>query len=75
MMDAKHPFVPMAGEGENGFRKLIAAAYKDGPEGPLLRPVARPRGDLDEGRDLGAPGQPDAAADLGPDPGRRLQRR
>ena len=22
LMDAKHPFVPMAGEGENGFRKL-----------------------------------------------------
>ena len=24
LMDAKHPFIPMAGEGENGFRKLIA---------------------------------------------------
>ena len=24
LMDAKHPSCPMAGEGENGFRKLIA---------------------------------------------------
>src|ERR1700675_185190 len=24
MMDAKHPFVPIAGEAENGFRKLVA---------------------------------------------------
>jgi ribose transport system substrate-binding protein len=33
MMDAKHPFVPMAGEGENGFRKLIAAHANDGLKG------------------------------------------
>lgn len=33
MMDAKHPFVPMAGEGENGFRKLIAQHAKDGLKG------------------------------------------
>jgi ribose transport system substrate-binding protein len=33
MMDAKHPFVPMAGEGENGFRKLIAAHVNDGLKG------------------------------------------
>ncbi len=32
-MDAKHPFIPMAGEGENGFRKLIAAHSKDGLRG------------------------------------------
>ena len=33
MMDAKHPFVPVAGESENGFRKLIAAHSKDGLKG------------------------------------------
>jgi len=33
MMDAKHPFVPIAGEAENGFRKLIAAHAKDGLKG------------------------------------------
>jgi ribose transport system substrate-binding protein len=33
MMDAKHPFVPMAGEGENGYRKLIAQHAKDGLKG------------------------------------------
>ncbi len=33
MMDAKHPFVPVAGESENGFRKLIAAHEKDGLKG------------------------------------------
>ena len=33
MMDAKHPFVPMAGEAENGFRKLIATHAKDGLKG------------------------------------------
>lgn len=30
LMEAKHPFVPMAGETENGFRKLCAAYAKDG---------------------------------------------
>jgi ribose transport system substrate-binding protein len=30
MIDAKHPFVPVAGEAENGFRKLIAQHSKDG---------------------------------------------
>lgn len=33
MMDAKHPFVPVAGESENGFRKLIAAHEKEGLKG------------------------------------------
>jgi ribose transport system substrate-binding protein len=33
MMDAKHPFVPMAGEGENGFRKLIAQHAGEGLKG------------------------------------------
>jgi ribose transport system substrate-binding protein len=32
-LDAKHPMVPMAGEGENGFRKQIASMYKDGLKG------------------------------------------
>ena len=30
LMEAKHPFVPMAGETENGFRKLCATYAKDG---------------------------------------------
>jgi len=33
MMDAKHPFVPIAGEAENGFRKLVAEYAKDGLKG------------------------------------------
>ena len=33
MMDAKHPFVPISGEGENGFRKQIADHAKDGLKG------------------------------------------
>jgi len=33
MMDAKHPFVPMAGEGENGYRKLIAMHAGEGLKG------------------------------------------
>jgi ribose transport system substrate-binding protein len=33
LMDAKHPFIPMAGEGENGFRKLVAEHEKDGLKG------------------------------------------
>jgi len=33
MMDAGHPFVPIAGEAENGFRKLIAEHEKDGLKG------------------------------------------
>ncbi len=33
MMDAKHPFVPMAGEGENGYRKLISKHAGEGLKG------------------------------------------
>ena len=33
MMDAKHPFVPMSGEGENRFRIQIADYAKDGLKG------------------------------------------
>lgn len=33
MIDAKHPFVPMAGEAENGYRKLIAKHANDGLKG------------------------------------------
>ncbi len=30
LIDAKHPFIPVAGEAENGFRKLCAQHAKDG---------------------------------------------
>jgi ribose transport system substrate-binding protein len=30
LMDAGHPFIPIAGEGENGFRKLIAEHHEEG---------------------------------------------
>ena len=33
LMDAKQPFVPMSGEGENNFRKQIADHAKDGLKG------------------------------------------
>jgi ribose transport system substrate-binding protein len=33
MMDAKHPFVPVAGEAENGFRKLVAQHSAEGLTG------------------------------------------
>jgi ribose transport system substrate-binding protein len=33
LIDAKHPFIPVAGEAENGFRKLIAEHAKDGLKG------------------------------------------
>jgi len=33
MIDAKHPYVPMSGEGENEFRKQIAEHYKEGLKG------------------------------------------
>jgi len=33
LIDAKHPFVPMSGEGENNFRKQIAEHAKDGLKG------------------------------------------
>jgi ribose transport system substrate-binding protein len=33
MMDAKHPFVPFAGEGENEFRKQIAQYHTQGLKG------------------------------------------
>ena len=33
IMAAKHPFVPMSGEGENEYRKQIADHYKDGLKG------------------------------------------
>ena len=33
MLDAKHPMVPIAGEAENGYRKLVAAHSGDGLKG------------------------------------------
>lgn len=33
MMDAGHPFVPVAGESENGFRKLVAEHHDEGLKG------------------------------------------
>lgn len=33
MIDAKHPMVPIAGESENGFRKLVAKHSADGLKG------------------------------------------
>ena len=33
MMDAGHPFVPVAGESENGFRKLVAEHADEGLKG------------------------------------------
>jgi len=33
MMDAHHPFVPIAGEAENGFRKRIAQHATEGLKG------------------------------------------
>jgi ribose transport system substrate-binding protein len=33
LIDAKHPFVPMSGEGENNYRKQIAEYSKDGLKG------------------------------------------
>ena len=73
-MDAKHPFVPFAGEGENEFRKQIADHSKDGLKGLSYGQSPALGRDLDEGGDLGAAGQRHAAADLDPDPGRRLHR-
>jgi ribose transport system substrate-binding protein len=36
MMDAKHPFVPIAGESENGFRKLLAKHGSEGLKGTSI---------------------------------------
>lgn len=33
LIDAKHPWVPIGGEAENGFRKLVAAHSADGLKG------------------------------------------
>jgi ribose transport system substrate-binding protein len=33
LIDAKNPFIPVAGEAENGFRKLIAEHANDGLKG------------------------------------------
>ena len=33
LIDAKHPFIPVAGEGENAFRRQIAEHSKDGLKG------------------------------------------
>ena len=35
-IDAKQPFIPVVGEGENGFRKLVADHAKDGLKGLSL---------------------------------------
>lgn len=33
LIEAKHPFVPIGAEGENGFRKMVYAHHKDGLKG------------------------------------------
>ena len=68
MIDAKHPFVPMAGEAENGFRKFCAKYAEAGPEvrisvGQSPAQVA----DRHQGGDRGARGQGAAAVDQGAD--------
>ena len=70
MMAAKHPFVPMSGEGENEFRKQIADHAKEGLKGmsygqsPALVAIAT------KAAISALQGNVDAAADLDPDPGR-----
>ena len=72
LMDAKHPFIPMAGEAENGYRKLIAQHSGDGLKGwsygqsPGLVAISI------KAAISALQGNVDAAADLGADPGRRL---
>ena len=72
LMDAGHPFVPMAGEGENGFRKQIAEHKDEGLKGlsygqsPGLVAISI------KAAISALEGNVDAAAHLGADPGRRL---
>ena len=54
LKDAGHPWVPIAGESENGFRKAIAQYSGRRAEGHLDRPVAGPCRGGDEGGDFGA---------------------
>ena len=74
--DGRRP--PVRAGRRRGRERLPQAdrrAFRRGPQGHLDRPVARPRRHLDEGGDLGARGQPDAAADLGAAADRRPHRR
>ena len=41
LIDAKHKMIPVAGEAENGFRKLCAAQRQGRPDVHVARPVAR----------------------------------
>ena len=73
LIDAGHPFVPMAGEGENLFRIQMAAVRRPGPQGLLLRPVAGPGRHRAEGGDRRAQGQADPAAGEDPQPDHQLR--
>ena len=61
LMDAGHPFIPVAGEAENGFRKLCAEHAKDGLLCSSAGPVAGPGRDRRQGRDPCPPGRGPAA--------------
>ncbi|WP_319529623.1 substrate-binding domain-containing protein [uncultured Cohaesibacter sp.] len=37
LLDAKHPLIPVAGEAENGYRKIMAEKKAEGLEAPLRR--------------------------------------
>ncbi len=71
-IDAKQPFVPAAGEGENIYRKQIAEYADKGLKGTVIWPIAGAGRNFHEGRDLRAQGQRHAAIDFDPYPGRRL---
>ena len=60
------------GRGRERLQEADRSPQRRGSQGPLLRPVARPRRDLDQGGDRRPPGREAAAAHLGADPGRRL---
>ena len=74
LIDAKHKMIPVAGEAENGFRKLCAEHAKDGllctslGQSPGLVAISM------KAAVGGAAGQGDAADDLGADPDRRRTR-
>ena len=68
LIDTKHGFIPVAGQAENGFKKMCVEYQGPRPDLRFCRPGAEPGRDRHQGRDQRRQGQCHAAVHLGADP-------
>ena len=67
LIDTKHGFIPVAGQAENGFKKMCVKYQDQGPNLRFGRSGSKSRGHRPQGRHQRRQGQRDAAVHLGTD--------